>query len=504
TATPLPGATVFVYAVTPSNRLLRFSAALPSVILNDVQLTGLQPNETVRGIDFRPATGNLYGLGSTNRIYRIDTGTGVVTSVNGPFTPSLLGIEFGFDFNPSVDRIRIVSDLGQNLRVHPDTGMVVAVDGNLAYAPGDPNSGNAPNVVAAAYSNNFPGPPSTTLYDIDSNLDILVTQNPPNNGTLNTVGSLGVNTSNLVGLDIASVSTAYGSLTGPGNSTSELYTINLGTGAATLVGTIAGGETIRDITLALTAPAATNTPAPATSTPTATQVGATSTATQALVTATPTACPLQFTDVPVGSTFYSNIRCLSCRGIINGYSSGCESGNPCFRPQNNVTRGQLSKIVSNSAGFSEVIPSDQQSFEDVLPGSTFWAFIERLNARGIVNGYPCGEPGEPCVQPTNRPYFRPNNNATRGQISKIVAIARGWTDPQTTHTFQDVPPDSTFYIWIENLAIRGVMSGYACGGPGETCVPPDNRPYFRPGNLATRGQTSKIVANTFFPNCQTP
>ena len=218
----------------------------------------------------------------------------------------------------------------------------------------------------------------------------------------------------------------------------------------------------------------------------------------------PTPCTLQFTDVAPDHTFYESIRCLACRGIINGYSSGCETGNPCFRPGNNVTRGQLSKIVANAAGFNEPVPGSQQSFEDVLPGSTFWEFIERLNARGIVTGYPCGGPGEPCNPPENRPYFRTNNNATRGQISKIVAIAAGYTDPVTSQTFQDVPPDSTFYLWIENLASRGVMNGYPCGGPGEPCVPPDNRPYFRPGANATRGQTSKIVANTFFPDCQTP
>ena len=218
----------------------------------------------------------------------------------------------------------------------------------------------------------------------------------------------------------------------------------------------------------------------------------------------PTPCTLQFTDVPEGHTFYDNIRCLACRGIINGYASGCETGDPCFRPGNNVTRGQLSKIVANSAGFTEPIPGGQQSFEDVLPGSTFWEFIERLYARGIIEGYACGGAGEPCNPPENRPYFRTNNNATRGQISKIVAIARGWTEPVTSQTFEDVAPGSTFYEWIENLVSRGVMTGYACGGSGEPCVPPDNRPYFRPGSLATRGQTSKIVANTFFPECVTP
>jgi hypothetical protein len=211
---------------------------------------------------------------------------------------------------------------------------------------------------------------------------------------------------------------------------------------------------------------------------------------------TSTTCPIQFSDVPVGSTFYEFIRCLACRGIINGYPDGT------FRPNNNVTRGQLSKIVSNSAGFSD--PATQM-FEDVPPGSTFFDYIGRLASRGYINGYPCGGPGEPCVPPGNLPYFRPNANATRGQISKIVANAAGFIEPVSGQTFEDVPPGSTFYDFIERLASRNVMQGYPCGSiPGEPCVPPGNRPYFRPSNNATRGQTSKIVANTFFPNCITP
>jgi N-acetylneuraminic acid mutarotase len=211
---------------------------------------------------------------------------------------------------------------------------------------------------------------------------------------------------------------------------------------------------------------------------------------------TPTSCVISFTDVPVGSTFYEYIRCLACRGIINGYPDGT------FRPNNNVTRGQLSKIVSNSAGFSD--PATQM-FEDVPPGSTFFDYIGRLAARGYINGYPCGGPGEPCVPPGNLPYFRPNANATRGQISKIVSNAAGFIEPVSGQTFEDVPPGSTFYDFIERLASRNVMQGYPCGSvPGEPCVPPGNRPYFRPSNNATRGQTSKIVANTFFPNCITP
>jgi hypothetical protein len=222
----------------------------------------------------------------------------------------------------------------------------------------------------------------------------------------------------------------------------------------------------------------------------------TATATATSVSATPTACPVQFADVPVGSTFYQFIRCLACRGIINGYPDGT------FKPNNLVTRGQLSKIVSNAAGFND--PQANQMFEDVPVGSTFFDFIGRLASRGYIAGYPCGGAGEPCNPPGNLPYFRPNNNATRGQISKIVSNAAGFSEPHTGQTFQDVAVGSTFYDFIERLASRGVMSGYPCGGAGEPCVPPDNRPYFRPNNNATRGQTSKIVSNTFFPSCITP
>jgi hypothetical protein len=158
--------------------------------------------------------------------------------------------------------------------------------------------------------------------------------------------------------------------------------------------------------------------------------------------------------------------------------------------------------VANSAGFIE--PVSGQSFEDVPPASTFYEFVERLVSRGVMSGYACGGPGEPCVPPSNLPYFRPNATATRGQLAKIVSNAAGFIEPVSTQTFEDVTAGSTFHEFIERLVSRGVMSGYVCGGPGEACVPPGNRPYFRPANNVTRGQTSKIVGNTFFPGCFTP
>jgi hypothetical protein len=207
----------------------------------------------------------------------------------------------------------------------------------------------------------------------------------------------------------------------------------------------------------------------------------------------PTHCVTTFSDVPEGSVFYPSVRCLTCMGITSGYSDNT------FRPGNDVTRGQLSKIVANAAGYSEAIGT--QSFQDVPVGSTFHLFIERMAIRGIIGGYPCGGANEPCIPSQNLPYFRPGNNATRGQIAKIVSNAVGFTSTPNEQIFEDVPPSSLFYDWIQRLAAIGVMGGYRCGGPGEPCLPPQNRPYFRSYNNATRGQTAKIVTNSFFPNC---
>ncbi len=243
-----------IYAVTTTNLLISFNSSAPGSILSSIAITGLQAGETVVGIDFRPLTRQLYGLGSTSRLYTINLTTGAATAVAAPFTPALNGTAFGFDFNPTVDRIRVTSNADQNIRLNPNNGIVAGVDTALAYAAGDPSFGVNPNVVGSAYTNNFVGATTTTLYDIDSNLDILVTQNPPNNGTLNTVGALGVNTSDLVGFDISRVSsTAFASLTVPAAATSAFFTINLTTGAATLVGTIGGGVTIIGIAVVPTA-----------------------------------------------------------------------------------------------------------------------------------------------------------------------------------------------------------------------------------------------------------
>jgi hypothetical protein len=218
----------------------------------------------------------------------------------------------------------------------------------------------------------------------------------------------------------------------------------------------------------------------------------------------PNACTLQFEDVPNPSTFYAYVQCLACKGIISGYACGSpgEACNPAhdpyFRPNANVTRGQIAKIIALSAGLNT--PVTTQTFEDVAPGTTFYTSTEQLYALGVMNGYACGNP-EPCNPPNNRPYFRPNSNATRGQLAKIDANAAGYNEnPGVVPAFNDVTVANPFYAYIQRLSMHGVINGYTCGGPGEPCP----GVYYRPNANITRGQVSKVASQTFFPNACAP
>jgi hypothetical protein len=249
-----------------------------------------------------------------------------------------------------------------------------------------------------------------------------------------------------------------------------------------------------------TQPAASPTPSSVAGTPSGTPTSLPTPTYTATPPATSTACAIQFIDVPQGSTFYIYIYCLACQGIISGYGDGT------FRPNNNVTRGQAAKVLANSAGYNDNIPADRQTFEDVAPQSAFWLYVERVAAHGAISGYPCGQaPGGPCIPPSDRPYFLPNNNLTRGQLAKIDSNVAGYEEPipSTQKSFQDVSSNNTFWLYIERVYMHGVINGYQCGqAPAGSCLPPDNRPYFLPSSNVTRGQTTKIVSNTFFPECQ--
>jgi hypothetical protein len=248
--------------------LVRFDTDTPGTIASTTRVTGLVGGDVLVGIDVRPATGELFGLGSGSRLYRIDIGTGAATQIGPAFPTALSGTAFGFDFNPTVDRIRVTSNTGQNLRINPNapaTGFVT-VDTPLAFfagdasTPPDENAGTAPTVVGVAYTNNLPPPtpaptpaPVTTLYGINIGTDQLVMiggpdgEPPsPNGGTVFTVpgGFLGFNPTGATSFDVAPsadpFAPAFATNVGTTGATT-LYAINLTTGAATAVGTVGTG-----------------------------------------------------------------------------------------------------------------------------------------------------------------------------------------------------------------------------------------------------------------------
>lgn len=239
-----------VLALTETNRIISFSRDTPSNVRTNVAITGLQSEENLVGIDYRPADGMLYGVGSTGRIYTINTETGAATlkstlaadpaDTSEAFT-SLTGSEFGLDFNPVADRLRIVSNTGQNLRINVDTGATTtdgAINGGAANAA----------VTASAYTNSFATTGTTTLYAIDSNNDTLFTQNPPNDGTLSMPVALDMDAGDINGFDIdARTNTGYAVFTVDGEST--FYRVDLAATAnpATMVGALGVTEDIRGL-----------------------------------------------------------------------------------------------------------------------------------------------------------------------------------------------------------------------------------------------------------------
>jgi len=210
-----------------SNELLSFNLSSPGSVTSKT-ITNLQTGEVILGIDIRPQNGQLYALGSTSRLYTIDKTSGVATAVGTTaFSPVLSGANFGFDFNPMVDRVRVISNTGQNFRLNPETGVVAGTD--ITITPG------TPAVSAAAYSNNSAGATTTVLYVIDPSTDKLYKIDSPNNGVLTEIGSLGIDVDGNNGFDIGGTDNKAYALLNTGAVT-KLYSINLSTGAATAIG----------------------------------------------------------------------------------------------------------------------------------------------------------------------------------------------------------------------------------------------------------------------------
>ena len=236
-AQPQRGRSLQVFLLKSDGTLACSDTRRPHRATTIGRISGLTTDTALVGIDVRPANGALVGLGNQGGIYVIDPASGAASNRVQLSVP-LSGTSFGVDFNPTVDRLRIVSDPGQNLRVNVDTGGAT-VDGALS----------APGVTGAAYTNNDADPTTaTTLYDIDTVADQVSIQAPPNNGTLNPVGSLGVDTSAVVGFDIFSELdragttedvSAFASLTVGGQA--GLYEINLFTGRASHRGNLPSG-----------------------------------------------------------------------------------------------------------------------------------------------------------------------------------------------------------------------------------------------------------------------
>lgn len=250
-----------VFALTADHTLIAFNAGQPQRVLSRTKVSGVAPGDALVGIDYRVARGVLFALSRQGRLYTLDTGTGTLTQVgSAPAALPLAGTLFGFDFNPAADRIRVVGEGVQNLRLHPDTGAVVdgnpaqpglQPDGALTYVAGDAHAGKTPAIVAAGYTYNKQDEKLTTNYAIDRRLGTLVMQGSregatpvvsPNTGQLRTVGALGLGELDDATLDIADVSNAaFAAVRRAGGGRTQLYLVDLETGRASLIGTVADG-----------------------------------------------------------------------------------------------------------------------------------------------------------------------------------------------------------------------------------------------------------------------
>jgi len=240
------GTNLRVHALTTDNHLLTFGQAnnvFQPNTATELAITGLNDGEDLLGIDVRPANGLLYGIGSQNRVYVINTTTGLATlsatlladvaDTTAPFTTVAAGTNFGVDFNPVPDRLRVVDATGNNLRINVATG-ATTTDGAI-------NGAATSGVIASAYLNSYAGATATTLYNLDATT--LFTQVPPNDGTLVTVGATGVTAVGDAGMDIAGGANGLvlaAIRTSAGTGPSSLYRISLATGAATPIGVVDG------------------------------------------------------------------------------------------------------------------------------------------------------------------------------------------------------------------------------------------------------------------------
>lgn len=227
----VPGKTPAVNftALTNDGKVLYFEGGQLGAAVKSITITNLRSGEQIVYIDYRPATGQLYGLSSASRLYHINESSGLASSLGQiALTPAFQGANPSLYFNPTVDRVRLVTESGQNLRLHTELGAVVATDGSI-------NGGMSPRIEAVAYTNSFSGATTTTLFDIDFQQDKLYQQVPPNDGGLVEVGNLGIDFAGVGDMDIL-VDNSMAMAVVRSENEIRLYTIDLISATAAWVG----------------------------------------------------------------------------------------------------------------------------------------------------------------------------------------------------------------------------------------------------------------------------
>ena len=186
-----------VRGLTADSRLIAFNERTPALARTLGRISGLAGDTKLIGIDYRPATGDLYGVGEQGGVYTLDSRARATKRAQ--LTVALGGTSFGIDFNPAVDRLRIVSDTGQSLRADVSTG-ATTTDVVLSYPPA---TTAATGVTGSAYTNNDADPnTSTTLFALGTAMDQVAIQSPANSGRLTATGTLGADASAPSGFDI--------------------------------------------------------------------------------------------------------------------------------------------------------------------------------------------------------------------------------------------------------------------------------------------------------------
>lgn len=231
------------------NELVSWSLKDPRMILQRTPITGLQPGEKITGSDYDAVDDKIIVTSNLGGLYKVDKTTGTAFKV-GQISSAFTNPNIGFDIDPISKLARLINNEAmKNVLVDPSTGRINDFDRDLFYASDDPKAGQKPSLSGIAYKDNRPAQNTSSLFGIDTQQDTLVTLDPAT-GTVRTVGSLGVNTTDVVGFDISPNGKALASMTDPNNPTSSrLYRINLETGTALEIGSLGGDKPVSGIAL---------------------------------------------------------------------------------------------------------------------------------------------------------------------------------------------------------------------------------------------------------------